>query len=170
MSTIASLEIEIAAREAKAEAFVAKRHNNLNAAQTASLAKLNAGTEKLRAKLEALRGESPVIVPPAGIVDVGAEPLPNNNRGQTEGQSYDCPDDRAKFEADHGYTLEWAFNDQLTKLLRPTEDTPDAATRQAAALRFVRGEAPFEEYASFIGGNAKYLGCIVIADIHDLGA
>jgi hypothetical protein len=155
--------------QAKADKFVADRHGKLNARQAASLAKLQKRIDAARAA-EAAEGTDAPADTPTYIQAVGPDPLPNNNRGQTPGQSYDCPDDAEAVAAQHGYSWEWAFNDQLTKLLRPTEDTPAAASRQAIALRFVRGEAPFEEYRSIIGGNAKYLGCIVIADIHDLGA
>ena len=153
--------------QAQADKFVADRHNKLNAEQKASLAKLQKRIDAAHAAEAAKDEPTPTE---GGVIDVGAAALPNNNRGQTEGQFYNCPDDAEEIARNHGYSWQWAFDDQLTKLLRPTEDTPKAASDQAIAVRFTRGEAPAEEYLTIIGGNAKYLGCIEIALIHDLGA
>ena len=102
----------IAQLQAKADEFVkADRHNKLNARQQASLDKLNRRIEAARAAEAA----EPVRTVESFIVDVGPAPLPNNNRGQTPGQFYDCNTDPAKFFEDYGYTMEHAFNDQLTE-------------------------------------------------------
>ena len=126
----------------------------------------------------------PSTTPRLTPMDVGPDPLPNNSRGQTEGQSYNCDTDAAEFQQKYGYTIEHAFDDQLTKLLRPDPHRHDHiddedvrgdqitadATRQATAIAWTKGECSWETYSTIIGGNAKLAGCIEIAKIHDLGA
>jgi hypothetical protein len=160
----------IAQLQARADKFVKDRPGGLNAAQKASLAKLN----KRISTLLVAEAAAPVTPVPTGArpIDIGPEPYPNNATGQLEGQYYNCPADVAAFAANYGVDIQTLYNRVATGLLRPVGKTAHDATRQRAALDYFDGKAPFEfSIGNYIGPTwGRYLGCVVIHEIHDLGA
>lgn len=119
-------------------------------------------------------------------VDIGAAPLPNNAQQPSATEFYDCPGefDPIEFEKRYGFTIQTALNRVLTALLRPNlarwdhiDDDDVRANlkngdiaKQKLAIDWVSGRLPWDQFIGYFGSWGKYLGCVDISAIHDLGA